>query len=151
MLFLILINYIASEKSNRYRSSRPEVFLGKGVLKICSKFTGEHSYRSVNLIKLLCDFIEITLLHGCSLVNLLHIFRKLFPKNTSGRLLLPIIRRFGKQQNRSYPKNCIYCLNNIVDPIMTLLVTCRNHPSIFTIRDYGKGRRNSTKQREKIY
>ena len=24
------------------RSSPPEVFLGKGVLKICSKFTGEH-------------------------------------------------------------------------------------------------------------
>lgn len=36
-------------------------------------------------------------------------------------------------------------LNNINDPIMTLLVTCRNHPSILTIRDYGKGRRNSTK------
>ena len=25
-----------------FRSSRPGVFLGKGVLKICSKFTGEH-------------------------------------------------------------------------------------------------------------
>ena len=24
------------------RSSRPEVFLGKGVLKMCCKFTGEH-------------------------------------------------------------------------------------------------------------
>ena len=24
------------------KSSHPEVFLGKGVLKICSKFTGEH-------------------------------------------------------------------------------------------------------------
>ena len=28
------------------RSSHPEVFLGKGVLKICSKFTGEHPCRS---------------------------------------------------------------------------------------------------------
>ena len=28
------------------RSSRPEVFLGKDVLKICSKFTGEHPHRS---------------------------------------------------------------------------------------------------------
>ena len=27
------------------RSSRPEVFLGKGVLNICSKFTGEHPCR----------------------------------------------------------------------------------------------------------
>ena len=30
----------------------------------------------------------ITLGHGCSSVNLLHIFRTLFPKNTSGGLLL---------------------------------------------------------------
>ena len=28
------------------RSSHSEVFLGKGVLKICIKFTGEHPYRS---------------------------------------------------------------------------------------------------------
>ena len=39
-------------------------------------------------IKLLCNFIEITLQHGCSPVNLLHIFRTPFLKNTSGRLLL---------------------------------------------------------------
>ena len=37
------------------RSSHPEVLLGKGVLKICSKFTGEHSWRSAILIKLLCN------------------------------------------------------------------------------------------------
>ena len=30
----------------RLRSSRPEVFLGQGVLKICCKFTGEHPRRS---------------------------------------------------------------------------------------------------------
>ena len=35
------------------RSSPSEVFLGKGVLKICSKFTGEHSCRSAISIKLL--------------------------------------------------------------------------------------------------
>ena len=38
--------------------------------------------------ELLCNFIELTLRHGCSLVNFLHIFRMSFPKNTSGRLLL---------------------------------------------------------------
>ena len=27
----------------QYRSSRPKVLLGKGVLKICSKFTGEYT------------------------------------------------------------------------------------------------------------
>ena len=31
----------------KYRSSHPEVFLVKGVLKIFSKFTGEHPCRSV--------------------------------------------------------------------------------------------------------
>ena len=37
---------------------------------------------------MLCNFIEIALRHGCSSVNLLHIFRTSFPKNTSGGLLL---------------------------------------------------------------
>ena len=70
------------------RSSRPEVFFRKGVLKICSKFAGEHSSRSVISIKLQGSFTEITLQHGCSPVNLLHIFRTPFPKNTSTWLLL---------------------------------------------------------------
>ena len=69
-------------------SSRSEVLLVKGVLKICSKFTGEQPCRSVISIKLLCNFIEITLRHECSPVNLLHIFRKPFTKNPSGWLLL---------------------------------------------------------------
>ena len=34
-----------------------EVFLGKGVLKIYSIFTGEHPCRSVISMKLLCNFI----------------------------------------------------------------------------------------------
>ena len=63
---------------NRFRRNRPEVFLGKCVLKICSKFTGGHS------------FIEITLWHACSLAILSHIFRTPFPKNTSERLLLKL-------------------------------------------------------------
>ena len=49
-----------------FRSSHPEVFLGKGVLKICSKFTGEHPCQSAISIKLICNFMEITLRHGCS-------------------------------------------------------------------------------------
>ena len=53
-------------------SSLPEVFLGKRVLKVCSKFTGE------NPVKSLCNFTEITLRHECSPVDLLHIFRTPF-------------------------------------------------------------------------
>ena len=60
------------------KSSHSEVFLEKGVLKICSKFTGEHPYRSAISIKLLCNFIEITLRQGCFPVNLLHILRNTF-------------------------------------------------------------------------
>ena len=39
------------------RSSHPEMFLRKVVLKICSKFTGEHPCRSAISVKLLCNFI----------------------------------------------------------------------------------------------
>ena len=63
-----------------FRRIRPidfqkNMFLRKGVLKICSKFTGEHPCRSVISIKLPCNFIKIALRHGCSPLNLLHIFR----------------------------------------------------------------------------
>ena len=44
------------------------MFWEKSVLKILSKFTGEHPCRRVISIKLLCNFIEITLYHGCSSV-----------------------------------------------------------------------------------
>ena len=43
------------------RSNPPEVFLGTGVMKICSKFTGEHPCGSAISITLLCNFIETAL------------------------------------------------------------------------------------------
>ena len=64
------------------------MFLGIGVLKICNKFTREYPCGSVILIKLLCNFIEITLWHGCSPVNLQHIFRTSFYKDNYGGLIL---------------------------------------------------------------
>ena len=45
----------------RYRSSRPEVLLVKGVLKLCSKCTGENPFQSLISIKLQSNFVEITL------------------------------------------------------------------------------------------
>ena len=63
-------------------------FLRKSVLRICSKFAEEHPCRSVISVNLQSNFIEITLWHGFSPVNLLHIFRTPFSKNTSGGLLL---------------------------------------------------------------
>ena len=55
-----------------FGSSRPESFLEKGLLTICSKSTGER--------------------HGWSPVNLLHIFRTLFYESTSGWLLLQFLK-----------------------------------------------------------
>ena len=76
-----------------FRSSSPGLFLGNDVLKMCSKFTRKHLCRSVISIRLLCNFIEIAFRHGCFHVNLLHIFKTPFFKDSSGRLLLRIIRK----------------------------------------------------------
>ena len=43
--------------------------------------------------KMLCNFIEVALQHGCSPVNLLHIFRTPFLKNTTEGLLLSLLRQ----------------------------------------------------------
>ena len=71
-----------------FRRSPLQLFLGKGVLKVRSKFTGEHPCQSAISIKLQSNCVKITLWAGCSPVNLLHIFRTPFPKYTSGGLLL---------------------------------------------------------------
>ena len=51
-------SYIEFEIS-LYRSSSPEVFLGKGVLKICSKFTGEHPTYSL-IVNYVCSISDKT-------------------------------------------------------------------------------------------
>ena len=78
-------------RNSPFRSSRPEAFLRKGLLKICSKFTGEHPCRSAISINVQSNFIDIALRHGCSPVNFLHIFRTPFPMKTSRLLLLTIL------------------------------------------------------------
>ena len=72
------------------------MFLGKGVMKIWSKFIGEHPCQSVVSIKLQSNCIIITPQHGCSPVNLLHIHRALFRKNTSGQLLAQFLNFLRK-------------------------------------------------------
>ena len=55
------------------------------VMKICSKFTGEHPCWNAILIK-----NKVSLQHACSPVHLMHMFRTAFPKDTSGKLLLDL-------------------------------------------------------------
>ena len=74
------------------RISYPEMFLVKGALKICSKFIGEQSCLCVISIMFQNNSIDITLRHGCSPINLLHIFRTAFFKNISGWLLLHFLK-----------------------------------------------------------
>ena len=58
------------------RSSPPEVFLEKRCFENMQQI-----WRRIPISR---NFIEITLRHGCSPANLLHIFRTPFPKNTFG-------------------------------------------------------------------
>ena len=120
-------NFMEMQFGSEFLISPSEVSLGKGVLKICRKFTGEqlcrsaisiklqHSRRSVISLKLQSNFIEITLRHGCSPVNLLHIFRTSFPKNSSGGLLMHIlmlvVRRCIQNSNRHTKPLIIFAKN----------------------------------------
>ena len=67
-----------------------------GVLRICSKFIGEHPCQGAISTKLLCNFIEIALRRWFSPVNFQHIFRTSFPKSTSERLFLALATNFGR-------------------------------------------------------
>ena len=65
----------------------------RGVLqKRCSENI-QQIYKRTSMSKQ-SNFIEITLRHGCSPVNLLHFFRTPFPSNTSGQLLLDFNVKF---------------------------------------------------------
>ena len=74
-------------------SSRLKVFLRKGALKNMQQI-----YLRKPMPNLLSIFIENTLRHGCSSVNLRHIFRTPFLKNTCGRLFLKsVIRKMPRK------------------------------------------------------
>ena len=65
-----------------FRSSPPEVFSKNDAVQIQSKPTGEQARRSPISTKALCNFIEITLMHGCSLENPQHTRKTPLPRNT---------------------------------------------------------------------
>ena len=89
-IFTLLPCRKSTHRRLHYRSSHSELFLGKGVLKICRKFTGENPCRSAISIKSQSNFVEIVLRHVCSLVDLLHIFITPLQQNTPEWLLLTL-------------------------------------------------------------
>ena len=82
-----------------------------------------------------CDFnrvalqnFEITLRHKCSPVNLLHIFRTPFYKNTYGELLLQIrnlVAGYTNRDNIGYLRG-ITAKNTVISPNSLVWTFCRN-------------------------
>ena len=93
---------MSHDKTLRY--SRPKVFQGKGVLKICSKFTGEHPCRSAISIKL---FLW-TAVSGISIyIWYINYFTFIFPSDLTLATILEDIY-FGVLQNFYYMSESIW-------------------------------------------
>ena len=60
--------------------------------KYVANLQEKNPFESVISIKLQSNLIEIALRDGSSPVNLLHIFKTTFPRNTSGWLLLDLVK-----------------------------------------------------------
>ena len=90
---LVVLEPVDANHSSHYIINQRQKQPPRGVLRKRCSGNMQQIYRrtpcwSVISIKLLCNFIEITLRHGCSPLNLLHIFKTPFTKNISGWLLL---------------------------------------------------------------
>ena len=82
-----------------YLSKRLQKQPSTGILrKRCSenthKFTAEHPLRGAISIKLQSNFIDITLWHGCSAVNLCVFSEHLCLRHTSRGLLLGLVHKY---------------------------------------------------------
>ena len=60
----------------------------KGLLQMCCKFSGVYLFMGMVSVKLQSGFVEILLLHFCSLVGLFHVCRASLLESNSGELLL---------------------------------------------------------------
>ena len=107
MLFLYLI-------PTMFRSNHPEVFLEKGVWKYAANL-----HENTRAEVWFQNFIEITLRHGCSPVNLLHIFRTHFSRNTSGWLLLNVAS-WSEKWSDKWSSNRV--INDIISYVFTLFI-----------------------------
>ena len=65
-----------------FRSSPPEVFSKNDTVQIRREPTGEETRRSAIPTKPLCNFIEITPMHGCTSENPHHTCKTPLPNRT---------------------------------------------------------------------
>ena len=86
-VIFVLYTYFFHTSNSLFRSSPPWVFLLGSVLGICGGFAVSLLCRSLISIQLLCNFVGVTLQRGCSLVNLLRIFRASLSGSTYGGML----------------------------------------------------------------
>ena len=69
MLPVIKKVFLTDVSNGSIRSRPPEMFLGKGVPKICSKFTREHPYQSYHAVSLKSYFGMGFLLKICCIFS----------------------------------------------------------------------------------
>ena len=140
-----LLHGISNHALTIKRSSPPKLFLGKGVLKTCNKLTREHPYGGVISIKLLCSFIKIALRHGCSPVNVLHIFRTPLEDWLCKRIVTKLINYFppktvfwqiqGEQKLNNLPCDS----HNPLSPWAKVTLQHNCKPTIYLKRDSNTG------------
>ena len=112
----ILINYILIKKVCKsyflplfkinfsiYRSSPPEMFLGKCVLKICSKFAGEQPCQREILIKVAAsEFKEIWETFHIALRNLTPLIRK-----EINLFIISLLNHLLKERRHIWSSDCL--------------------------------------------
>ena len=124
------------------RSSPPQVFLSKDVLKISCKFTGEHPYQSATPIKLQSNFNETALWHMYSPVHLLHISRIPFPKNISGGLLLKrtiLLTILILTSSRSVQKQPLQFCQKETPTLVFFYEYCKTFKNTFFLQNTSRG------------
>ena len=88
-----------------FRSSRPEMFCKKGVLRNFTKFTGKHLCQSLFFKSLRpATLLKKRLWHRCFPVNFVKFLRIPFWKNSSGGCFWT----FSKQGTKLRRKSCYY-------------------------------------------
>ena len=141
---LICPSDISSGTNVVFRSSRPEVFCKKGVLRNFTKFTGKHLCQSF-FFNRPATLLKKKLWHRCFPVNFVKFLRTPFLQNTSGGCFCYVVRTsfyfetlFSTQpinlvleeisRNKSVVQTSITCSTNQIEKNVSI-----RHSSVLTL------------------